>query len=243
VPSYIALLAITLSVGYVLTIDTNPKILTTSDNGQTLLRNTETYRAAAQRIIESSLMNRTKFTINTSGISRSLQAEFPEITEVSIALPLLGRRPVIHVNSIRPVLVLGSNNKGFLVDANGRAVAEAAQVPSARKDNLPVVTDESNLSVTIGKNTLTREEVSFIVSVAAYLDAQQLHVTSLTLPPVASELHVRLQEVPYFVKFNMQAEARQSVGTYLATKQKLEQDHITPGEYVDVRVEEKVFFK
>jgi hypothetical protein len=90
---------------------------------------------------------------------------------------------------------------------------------------------------------LSPDEVQFITGVLAQLQAKQLAITAVTLPPIAHELHVRIQGQPYYVKFNIQSDARIAAGTFLATKSYLEQGRITPAEYVDVRVEERAYYK
>jgi hypothetical protein len=49
--------------------------------------------------------------------------------------------------------------------------------------------------------------------------------------------------VGYFVKFNLHGNAREEAGAFLAVKEYLESSHKTPGEYVDVRVENRAYYK
>jgi len=54
---------------------------------------------------------------------------------------------------------------------------------------------------------------------------------------------VKVKGVPYNVKFNLMGDARAEAGTYLAVKQRLEAGHVTPGSYIDVRVDERAYYK
>jgi hypothetical protein len=47
----------------------------------------------------------------------------------------------------------------------------------------------------------------------------------------------------YFVKFNLHGDAREEAGSYLAVKDYLASNQKTPGEYVDVRVENRAYYK
>jgi hypothetical protein len=85
--------------------------------------------------------------------------------------------------------------------------------------------------------------VAFIQEVAGQLKAKNMAIDSLTLPALADELDVRVKGLPYFIKFNIQANPRQSAGAFLAAKQHLDSQHVTPSQYVDVRVEEKAYYK
>ncbi len=63
------------------------------------------------------------------------------------------------------------------------------------------------------------------------------------MPPAAYELDVYLSETPYYVKFNLENDALQQAGTFLAAKQRLDRDNIRPEKYVDVRVSGRAYYK
>ena len=78
----------------------------------------------------------------------------------------------------------------------------------------------------------------------AQLTAKQYTISALTLPAGTSELDASLSGLPYIVKFNLQAtNARQQVGTFLATAGRLSSQHITPAKYVDVRVDGRAYYQ
>src|SRR5690606_15622108 len=110
-----------------------------------------------------SLANTNKLTINTGQITRELQERFPELAHVSVVLPIFGSRPAIHIQTARPALVLASGNTGgvFLVDDSGRAIMDAAKVGASVKNKLPVVQDQSGLSVAVGSGALPCSNIDF----------------------------------------------------------------------------------
>lgn len=130
-----------------------------------------------------------------------------------------------------------------MCDENGRAIADAHDVESSIKDDLPVVQDESGLPIKRGQTALPKETVSFIETVAGQLEAKRIAVQTIVLPPIANELHIRLSGQPYFVKFDVRGEGRLQAGSLIAVKEKLEADKRTPKEYIDVRVPDKAFYK
>ena len=66
----------------------------------------------------------------------------------------------------------------------------------------------------------------------------------MVLPVGTSELDVKLTNQPYTVKFNLESgTARQQAGTFLATQAKLQSQNVTPGQYVDVRVGGRAYYK
>jgi hypothetical protein len=54
---------------------------------------------------------------------------------------------------------------------------------------------------------------------------------------------VRLPGQKYHLKFSMLTDPRQAVGSYLAIRDKLAKENATPSEYIDLRTDEKVFYK
>ena len=53
---------------------------------------TITYKQAAENLLSKSIANRTKATINTTKIDNELLQEFPELSTVSVQVPLIGSK-------------------------------------------------------------------------------------------------------------------------------------------------------
>jgi hypothetical protein len=237
--------AIIICLGYLLTLTTDPKVVsfTTPRSSEGLLRPTAQYQAAAQQIMRDSILNRTKITIDVDGLEAALRQRFPELSTVAVTLPIIGRRPVVQLQATTPALILtAKDGTSFMIGASGRAIMPA----SAYKPDgpaLPIVRDESGLPIKVGSSALTSSDVNFITTILGQLKAKGITAESLTMPAVAAELRLKPAGGPYYVKFDLNGSARQQVGTFLALKQKLDTDHITPTEYIDVRVNEKAYYK
>jgi hypothetical protein len=216
-----------------------------ADGRQVLLRSQKTYQEAARATLGSSFMNSNKLTINTSRVAGDMKKQFPELAHVSVVLPLIGRQPTIHILTVQPALLMTSSATGgvFLVDDSGRAVMEAMDVAASVKQKLPVVQDESGLPIVAGKSALPSDNIAFITEVVGQFAAKNLKITAMVLPVGASELDVRIEGAPYMVKFNLRGDARAEVGTFLAVKQHLEREGKTPGSYIDVRVDNKAYYR
>ena len=244
IPTILAIAAIIISLGYLLGINTNPRITVLGQSsGQTLLRAQNVYQQAAQHFLADSIFNRTKITINTGAFAQNMKKQFPELSSVSITLPLMGHRPIVEIALSQPALILVSNQGSYVVDLDGRAVMSTSETHNISSLGLPKISDQNTAKTQLGSGVLPNSDVTFIIQVIAQLKAKNLIVESLTLPAAADELHLKLKDQPYFIKFNTQLDSRQSAGTYLALKQKLDTDHVTPVEYVDVRVEGKAYYK
>jgi hypothetical protein len=68
-------------------------------------------------------------------------------------------------------------------------------------------------------------------------------VSSLTLPKTAQELDLRTKDRPYYVKFYLGGDALLQAGQFLATRRQFDTSNTQPAEYLDVRVEGKIFYK
>jgi hypothetical protein len=210
-----------------------------------LLHDQKTYQAAVDGYLARSIWNGNKLTINTEAIALNLQRDFPELTSVNVALPLVGHRPVVYIRSAAPRLLLASHaGQSYVVDENGKALIAATHVPNLAALKLPVIDDESGIHLSEGKTVLSSSSVSFIRVVLAELAAQHVSLQRISLPAGTSELDVYPSGVSYFIKFNLQSEtALGQVGTYLATAEHLQEQGITPTQYIDVRVDGRAYYK
>ena len=209
---------------------------------EAVLRNQQVYTQAVSTLL-SSFSNRNKLTVNTSKVATALEHEFPELETVSVSVPLLGNRPVVTIQPGVPELIFATQSGTYLLDSNGRALVASSQVPNLASLNLPVVNDQSGLSVAVGSIALPQSTVSFISEVIGQLQAKNLTTTSLVLPVGATELQTTLKGEGYVVKYGLYGDAREEVGAYLAVKHYLDTNHITPSSYVDVRVAGKAYYK
>jgi hypothetical protein len=217
--------------------------LTTGSNAS-LLHDQAAYQAAARRLIGGSIWNRNKITINTARIDQQLLKQFPELSSASITLPLLSKRPILYVQALQPALVLNARNGSFVVDTTGKALLSANSLSPTVRLSLPLVTDQGGLRVSLNHQALTAGDVSFIQVIVGQLAARHFSASSMVLPAAASELDVRLNGQPYAIKFNLEnSDARQQVGTFLATQAQLQSQKVTPAQYIDVRVDGRAYYQ
>lgn len=227
-------------------LSTNPKVITLpGDEGAALLQNPIVYQQAAQRLLTSSLLNHSKITINTNQLASQMQAQFPELESVAITLPLLAHRPIVYIQPVRPVLVLSTANGSFVVDSTGKALLPSTSLVTASRDKLPTVVDQSGLKVEPDHLALPSTTVAFIQMVTLQLQARSFTIASMTLPAASQELDVRLADKPFAIKFNLadSDHARSQAGTFLATFAQLQEQGVTPGNYIDVRLVGRAYYK
>ena len=242
---FIAGVALIVCVLYTLHLTSQPKIvsLAPSSNGY-FLQPTDVYQHAAAKAFSSSIFNNNKVTVNTVAIEQNLQHQFPELSEISVTIPLMSHRPIIYIAPTTPSLVLTGASGSYILDTNGKALISTSQVADISKLNLPTVTDQSGLRIKSNDIALAGTSVSFIQTAIAELKAKGVDVESMTLPPAAYELDVKPAGAGYTVKFNMHEHtARQQAGTFLAVRARLATQNITPSSYIDVRLDGRAYYK
>lgn len=239
IPTLTALTIILGSIVFSTTLTTSPVVNFVGDSSP--YHSDDVYREAAQSLVEGSIFNRSKLTINTGKIEEKLLRAYPELDAAELSLPVIGRRPTLTLHLRRPVLILASKQSTLIVDSNGVVISEAALVSSAVKDVLPRLQDESGLDIKVGFQVLTAETIAFIDNITQQLTAKGLVLDRLVLPKVANEIDIFVKDQNYFIRADITGDARLQMGAFLATRDKLKDN--LPKEYVDVRVEEKVFYK
>ncbi len=224
-------------------LDLKPRLAVENTAGAAMLQDKSVYAAAAQKHLKESIFSRSKLMINTKSIEAELLEEFPELKTVGIAIPITGRQPIVTIKAAEPRLLLTTAGGNYIIDSAGRAILKVTSLDLSSKLALPAVQDDSGLKIELGHVALTAHEAGFISELNHQLSSKSVAVDSMILPTLVNELHLRPKGQPYFVKFNLQGDARQQAGTLLATQERLNHDGIKPAEYIDVRVEEKVFYK
>ncbi|MBA2279025.1 hypothetical protein H0V99_01100 [Candidatus Saccharibacteria bacterium] len=241
-PVLVALSVIILSILASLTVSIRPSV--SFVKGQTALyRSQSDYENAAQNILSRKLSNQTKLTINTGNVEEELVNSYPELAAAAFRLPVIGRRANLVLELRLPAIILTTTSKAYILDDSGLIVSDLQSLAVEARSGLPVVLDQGGLDLKVGDQAVTSETVRFIQAITAQLQAQNLVASQLTLPASANQLDIILKDTPYYIKTDLSGDARVQLGSYLAVKGRLLKDNITPAEYIDVRVEEKVFYK
>ncbi|PIZ61598.1 hypothetical protein COY17_04040 [Candidatus Saccharibacteria bacterium CG_4_10_14_0_2_um_filter_52_9] len=240
----VLLVAALASAVNILSLSSNAKVLPLTSDKSALLRTSDVYETAANKLLAGSVWNRNKITINTASVSQRLMEQFPELSDVSVTIPLLAHRPLIYVQPAQPALVLVNASGAYIVATSGKVLLKGADVVSLGQPQLPSLTDQSGLPLKLNKQALTAANVGFVQEITAQLAAKQLTIASMTLPASASELDVQLAGQPYIVKFNLQAnDARKQAGALLATLNELRKQNATPAKYIDVRISGRAYYQ
>ncbi len=247
IPGYFAVLTIFLCLGYATTLGKQSRVVIVNEKalGSTAipLRSRSEYSGYADRWLEGSFMNKNKLTLNSVGLQESISQEFPEIISAVVTMPVIGRKPSVYLTIAEPVFILTSNKQSFVIDEKGRAVVSDEKLPKTTEDKLIKVSDSSGLQLRPGTQAMTRSSIEFIRSVVNQLEQKNIVVSRIKLPDYANELHVYIDKKPYYIKLSTTSDPLQQTGAFLAVKSELEHKNQNPKQYIDVRVEERAYYK
>jgi hypothetical protein len=232
-------LVVVVCIVKLLAVSTNSKVIVSVVDDYPVSQTAiESYAKAADVLLRDSLLNRSKLTLDTNGIAASMQKQFPELTSVVVTVPLVGNRPVIYVSSSRPAFTLQTGTGLYSMDAKGYVLAQLA-TPA---NSLTLLKEASSRTPKPGSQYLASSTMTFCATVVYELRQGGVTLSYLDLPTSAPyELDAYVSAKPYHIRFNLQADAMQQSGAAVATLQYLGTN--TPGQYLDVRVSERVYYK
>lgn len=233
---FIGLVALLAGLGHNLSLKPEPVV----DVSDASYRDSAEYEAAAAKKLQS-FKNRNKITIDETEITDHLTKTFSEIVGARITHPFIGRKIQLSVFIAKPALILKSGGQSYIVSEKGSTAGSAADFPHLNK--LPLLVDESNFIVGGNKQVMTEDAIRFITVVRKQLINKSLSIDSMVMPPLPHELHLKLDGYSYVIKLHLQGDALEQAGKILASHNRFQTTNQHPTDYLDVRVEGKVFFK
>lgn len=226
---------------YIISLSNDPRIVITQ-NSENDFHSTDFYRQQIKSILSGSILNYSKLTINTKSVAQQIEQNFPEIQSSSVVLPLLNRRPIVHIKLSNLAAIVRTSSGAYVIDNNGRAILKNIDPNSTNYKQLPKIQDQSQLSVELGKGIIQSKDVAYITTIISELNNNDFRVNEIILPQEANELKIIFADKPYFLKTNLSLDPNQQVGTFLALINRLKSENIQPSQYIDVRVEERAYY-
>lgn len=240
-PSILAIGVILGSVVYSTTLSSSSKVIMISDTSP--YRSQQEYQLFMEELLARSILAKSKLTINTGHLEADFIKEFPEVHVAKLSLPVIGRRTTLTLQVRKPIILMTTKTGALIVDSDGKAVMEPGGLNSSSLDSLLKLQDESGLDLKTGDQALSLKTINFIKSFNEQMAASDMSIVQLTLPPRSNEVDVKLKDTNYFIKCNLEGDAKLQAGAFLAVRAKLAGEGAQPQEYIDVRVDEKVFYR
>jgi hypothetical protein len=207
---------------------------------QSFIRDNSEYINAVNTELNKSWQNKSKLTIKSQSISQSIKSQFPEVRSVSIRTSLFRHKPSVKLQLTKPTARLVKPDATYVLDSEGNALFDAGKTKASFNTNdLIPITDNSTYSIQIGKPAVTEDQISYIKEIIRQFQDKNIPIKEMSLEAGGLELHVKLKDKAYFVKFSFLSDARQSSGAYITIRK----NNVPANQYIDVRLPERVYVK
>lgn len=188
-----------------------------------------------------------RWLINADGLRTFVQKDFPEVETVYID-PQNPFSTDMHLRfEVRKPVFVWKGVDGATQYIDDRGVLFAYDHYSAtRTGALPTVNDQGASSDSSGKVVIPAKiatAISLIYSKLPDAYGKSVKVTSVTLPRSAREIQAHISDSPYYIKFSAEEPIEEQVGELSQLLRYFSEHNVTPGEYIDLRVPHKAYYK
>jgi cell division septal protein FtsQ len=180
-------LALFISVVIIIIWYSQPKEVVITDNLQdaevTMELNT---------LLHSHLLSSNLLVVSENDISRGLSDSNPGKVEL-VKIDKNWFRRYLHITVYKrdALVVWNIRNSAYLVDKSGIVIAEN----NVDRHDLPVITDESDVDISVGKRVATHQFISFVVEFYSVLESRtDLTISKLIIRESISEIHINTQQ-------------------------------------------------
>jgi hypothetical protein len=208
-------------------------------------RTTQEYKDGVNDVFSSSLLHKSKVTVDSDSFEKQVTEKFPEVSRAVAVVPLAGRELQVNLEFSKPLLRLTTVDKQQgIVGAEGNFILLGDTSSSASFDRIPVLSLQVQPELQQGSQLLTSVETALLKLLISELDGSEPYrhkVKSVLFDVAKREMQVRFDGVAYYAKITPERESRGQVGALVATLKQLTAQSIIPAQYIDVRVEDRTF--
>lgn len=198
---------------------------------------TERYQQIVESYLASRPVERFRFMLRTDDLRAFFLEKAPEVHTIRLE----GGGAATAVAKLtfrRPVVQWSSGDTRYFVDEHGVTFKKAFGASPAI-----VVKDESGIPTSNGQEVINRQALSFMGQVVAECRERQLTVSEIILPEHSvRQVLISLQGKPYKLKMTVDRSAKAQVEQAAKAVQFVAARQLVPS-YLDVRVDQRVFYK
>lgn len=183
-------------------------------------------------------IERLRFMIDQAALNAFFLERTPEIKSVNIVGSGDLTKGVLQVAFRQPVAQWASGNQVYFVDEAGVTFQHNYfDTPGV------VVSDRSGVPAEAGQEVVNRRFLSFLGQSVALFRDSGLSVAEVVLPPsTVRQVEFKLQDREYIIKMTVDRPASAQVNQALKALKYVSEKGISP-EYIDVRVDQRVFYR
>ncbi len=192
-----------------------------------------------ESIITGSSISQNIIFVPTGSIEKQLKKDNYQIADLrvsripfnTIKITITEQKPSILWRSGNNLSIITENGRGFIGEPNDEL-----------KKNLPIVEDLSNLPVKEGDKVVSQEFVRFINDVYSILPQNGIPITNTQIEETTTEINVITKE-GYRIRFDTTRLFTEQLSDLKAVIDSLKQQGKKPTQYIDLRINGKVFYK
>lgn len=214
------------------------QISITNNNGS---QSVAGYQSLVNKYLSSNWLDNNKITFNKNSLISLIKGQFPDVKTVKIKTSWFSSRITVSITIYQSQIFLSTIYNAGVVNSSGKVIS----LGHTDMNSMAVVNYPVNIRLKIGTNILTSQDIYFIETVNYELNLKKIKVNQFLVQSGAEELDAYIQSTPsYYVKFNLiSGDALQQTGTYLALIHNLSLSHISPNQYIDVRIDGRAYYK
>lgn len=194
---------------------------------------------------ENSLFNQA-WLVDAEAAKAAMLAAYPEIERINLSSSLFSKTAKADIRFREPVFTWkDASGTPQFVDQHGVLFSKNLN-PAVNADKLIAIEDQSGVVLEAGSSVLTEQLVQFVgqlYSKVPSLYGEGSRVEQVIIPKSTREVHLKVKDVPYIIKFNSTRNIDEQVGELNTLLSHLRASNITPAQYIDLRVAHKAFYK
>lgn len=175
--------------------------------------------------------------LDTDALASRIKQREPLLSGVTV-LRTWPHTVTVKVEERTPGMIWATGEQRYLIDSEGVVVGAAGQGSTS----LATVVDSTNLSVKVGDRVVASSFISYIAELRTLMPATKLGIKSLQVPETTTEVFVTTDR-GYVVKFDTTRSAASGVQALVRVQAELARVGKTPAEYIDLRIENRAYYK
>lgn len=180
---------------------------------------------------------RNLLTLDETGLSKDLLASNYRYKSVNFGRHWPNKLE-IKVSERQPSLNWQTGGQTYTLDIDGSLIG-----PAEAGSTLPTVVDSANLPVKAGDKVVPAKFVKFCTDIVDQMPKRAgIGVTGLRVPDTTSEVYVSTNK-GYLIKFDTTREASGQISDLVNVLATLSRIKKTPAEYIDLRVENRAYYR
>jgi hypothetical protein len=231
----LALIAVT---GYLITLGNSPRI---GIEGS-LYRDRTTYQKIVSETFDEDFRNRFKPLLQTESLQSKIASNIPEAQSVYVRSTFLGHRPEVNIIMAKPMAVFAQNTTNYIISNRGRVLLLRSK-SNIDTTSLPIINNQSGVTVAAGSQFLRPDEADSLGKLIYQYDEKGVKGVIYTINTIPHEVQAKEPGRGYYTKYLLDGTIDQQFGAMVSTQKKLQEIGQLPGEYIDARLAEKIYFK